>query len=62
MVEFSVNRELISLLKELSFNDLYVSKKKRKYYLPINYYTICNFDLSILPIKLNLPMVCKPMN
>jgi DNA-directed RNA polymerase len=62
LVEFLVNRELISLSKELSFNDLYVAKKKGKYYLPINYYAICNFDLSLLPIKLNLPMVCKPMD
>lgn len=62
LVEFLVNREWISLSKELSFNDLYVAKKKGKYYLPINYYAICNFYLSLLPIKLNLPMVCKPMD
>ncbi|XP_022849119.1 uncharacterized protein LOC111371393 [Olea europaea var. sylvestris] len=61
LVEFLVNRELISFSKELNFNDFYVVKKKGKFYLPINYYAICNFDLSILPIKLNLPMVCKPM-
>lgn len=59
LVDFLVERELISLSDQKNMND-YINKKKGKFYLPLNVYVICNFDLSILPIKLNLPMVCPP--
>lgn len=39
-----------------------IQKKKGKYYLPKLLYAIYNFDISLLPLKLNLPMVCKPVN
>lgn len=62
LVEFLEDRGLISLSRELSIQQDFVAKKKKnKYYTPFNYYAICNFDLSLLPIKLNLPMVCKPL-
>lgn len=63
LVEFLISRELISLNNELSINESSVAKKKKnRYYIPMSYYAICNFDLSLLPIKLNLPMVCKPLD
>lgn len=37
-----------------------VRTSKGSYYLPNNLYVACNFDIKRLPIKLNLPMVCKP--
>ena len=58
MVEFSVERELITLKTEARYmKELPVSKKKGKGCIPLNYYAMWNFSLSILPIKLNLPMV-----
>ena len=59
LVEFMEERELITLFSDLSGT---VRVKKGAYYLPSNLYAICNFDLSLLPIKLNLPMVCKPLD
>ena len=63
LVEFLVDRRLIILSNELCFTDLDAAKKKKgKYYYPKTLYATCNFDLSLLPIKLNLPMVCKPQD
>lgn len=38
-----------------------VEKKKGAYYLPKSIFAVCNFDLSLLPVKLSLPMVCPPL-
>lgn len=63
LVEFLVERKMISLSNDLSFTEIYVSKKKKgKYYIKKNGFAICHFDISLLPIKFNLPMVCKPKN
>ena len=60
LVEFLVERELITLKTEESYTGvLPVSKKKG--YIPLNCYAMCNFYLSLLPIKLNLPMVFEPL-
>lgn len=62
LVEFLDERRLISLSTEFSFNDKSApQKKKGQYYSPTPNYAICNFDLSLLPIKYNLPMVCTPL-
>lgn len=37
-------------------------KKGGSYYIPMSLHAMCNFDLSLLPIKLNLPMVCTPVD
>lgn len=37
-------------------------KSKGKAYFESNLFAVCNFDLSLLPLKLNLPMVCKPLD
>ena len=40
-----------------------VKKKKGASFLPSHLYAVCNFDISLpLPIKLNLPMVCQPLD
>lgn len=63
LLEFLNERQLLSFYNETSYTDvLPVSKKNSKgYYLPNYCYAMCNFDLSLLPIKLNLPMVCTPV-
>ena len=66
LVEFNIEREyiLISLSPNLNMSQLYEVKKDNKghYYIPKKLYAMCNFDYTLLPIKLNLPMVCKPLN
>ena len=52
-------RGLTSLMSDLS-GTVRVKKKKGSYFLPSHLYAVCNFDISLLPIKLNLPMVCRP--
>ncbi|KAG6621672.1 hypothetical protein I3842_Q008800, partial [Carya illinoinensis] len=59
LVQFMEERKLISLMSDLS-GSVRVMKKKGSYFLPSYLYAVCNFDISLLPIKLNLPMVCKP--
>ncbi|YP_005090363.1 DNA-dependent RNA polymerase (mitochondrion) [Phoenix dactylifera] len=61
LVNFLVERGLIHLSSEVSFTEVPVVNKKGKGYIPINCYAMCNFDFSLLPIKLNLPMVCNPL-
>jgi len=61
LVEFLVSRKLIILSTDLGLSDIYVSKKKGKYYYPKKLFAICNFNIGLLPVKLNLPMVCKPV-
>lgn len=61
LVQFMEERELITLTCDLS-GTVRVKKKKGAYFLPKNLYAVCNFDLSLLPIKLNLPMVCPPQD
>lgn len=64
LLEFSVDRGLISLSKGLSFNDLYAAKQKKgKYYLPTNYNAICNFDISDPSDQTQSTngMVCSPL-
>lgn len=63
LVEFLVDRKLIILSNELNFIDNHTTAKKikGKYYYPKTLFATCNFDLSLLPIKLNLPMVYAPV-
>nr|BAD66746.1 orf185 [Beta vulgaris subsp. vulgaris]BAD66786.1 orf185 [Beta vulgaris subsp. vulgaris] len=59
LVEFLLNRKIITLSNEIGYS--YDNKKKdASFYSKKTTYVICNFDLGLLPIKLNLPMVCKP--
>ena len=61
LVNFMEKRNLVKLV--YSSPDIKVVQKKGvSYYLPKHTYVMCNFDLTLLPIKLNLPMVCKPLD
>lgn len=59
LVEFLVERKLITLSTGASYTPVLPVSKMKGYIQ--NCYVICNFDLSILPIKLNLPMVYEPL-
>ncbi|XP_020251012.1 uncharacterized protein LOC109828426, partial [Asparagus officinalis] len=61
LVEFMDERGLITLMNDKSGN-VRVMNKKGAYFIPNHLYAVCNFDISLLPIKLNLPMVCKPLD
>lgn len=61
LVEFMDERGLITLMNDTSGN-IRVMKNKGSYFIPSHLYAVCNFDISLLPIKLNLPMVCKPLD
>lgn len=61
LVEFMEQRGLITLSSDSSGSDR-VMKKGDSYYLPNALYVICNFEISLLPIKLNLPMVFPPLD
>lgn len=52
---------MIVLISDLS-GTVRVQKRKGAYYLPSHLYAVCNFDISLLPIRLNLPMVCRPQD
>lgn len=60
LVEFMEERGMITLVSDIG-GSVRVAKKKESYYLPSALYVLCNFDISLLPIKLNLPMVCPPL-
>lgn len=61
LVQFMEERELIHFHSDLS-RTVRVKMKKGSYFLPSHLYAVCNFDISLLPIKLNLPMVCQPLD
>ena len=62
LVNFMVERELIHLSSDVSFTEVPgLNKNGKGRYIPKNGYAMCNFDLSLLPIKLNLAMVCEPL-
>ncbi|KAL4553846.1 hypothetical protein LXL04_040224 [Taraxacum kok-saghyz] len=60
LVEFMEQRGLISLAND-SGGSTRAMKKGESYYLPKTLFVVCNFDISLLPIKLNLPMVYPPL-
>jgi DNA-directed RNA polymerase len=60
LLDFLSSREVITLTNDLYTVVQYASKKKGSYFYPKSLYAVCNFDLDLLPIKLNLPMVVPP--
>ncbi|XP_058075836.1 probable DNA-directed RNA polymerase [Magnolia sinica] len=62
LVQFMAERELIHLMSGDLSGLSRVQIKKGSYFLPRNLYAVCNFDISLLPIKLNMPMVCPPLD
>lgn len=61
LVEFMEDRGLIELASDLS-GSRRTQKSGNSYYLPKALYVVCKFDISLLPIKLNLPMVYPPLD
>lgn len=61
LVQFMEDRGLITFINDLR-GSVRVIKKQGSYYLPSALYAVCNFDISLLPIKFNLPMVCEPVD
>lgn len=59
LVELMIERGMITLSSEMS-RTVPAQKKQGSYYLPSSLNVLCNFDIALLPIKFNLPMVCKP--
>lgn len=62
LVEFLLERNLLKITNDLSISTekVEIRKKNGKYYKKKASYVFCNFDIGILPIQLNLPMVCPP--
>jgi len=58
LVRFMIDRKLIELKEEGS--SIKAVRRGSSYYLPTHQYVVCTFDVSLLPMRLNLPMVCKP--
>lgn len=58
LVEFMKERDLIQI--DIITSD-HIVKKKNKNSSEKNLFVVCNFELRLLPLKLNLPMVCKPV-
>lgn len=62
LLEFMIERQVIYIESISADDKKAVVKEKGKGYLESNLFAVCNFDLSLLPLKLNLPMVCKPLD
>lgn len=58
LVRFMIDRKLIELKEDVT--SIKAVRRGSSYYLPTHQYVVCTFDVSLLPIRLNLPMVCKP--
>ena len=61
LVEFMIERGIINLINEKNHTVHLPSSKGDKRYMLSHCYVMFNFDLSIIPIKLNLPMVYPPL-
>ena len=62
-----IGKELIDFMLERDFiiihnikDDLSIVKKAGKHYIPSKCYVVCNFDINLLHVKLNLPMIFLP--
>src|SRR5581483_7999524 len=59
LVEFMISRKLIIVDPDESSN--VIKKKSKSYYTETKLNVICNFDIKLLPVKLNLPMIYPPL-
>lgn len=62
LLEFMIERGLVSSITVESFSGVVKKKSKGGYFTPSNLFIVCEFDISLLPIKLNLPMICPPLD
>lgn len=60
LAEFMEERGLITFTDGLT-ESVKICNKKNEFYIPKNISAINNFDISLLPIRLNLPMICPPV-
>lgn len=58
LVHFLLERELKTLSTDVNFKEKVLHNKKG--YYPNNCYAMCNLNFNLLPMKLNLPMICRP--
>jgi len=61
LFQFMLERNVIEYVPNVELQTPQVIKKKGSYFIPKYNYVTCTFDMSLLPTKLNLPMVCKPV-
>lgn len=62
LVGFMMERCLVDFTDKLGGPSAPPEKKGGYYYIARQKYVLCLFDPAILPIKLNLPMVCTPLS
>ncbi|XP_022974198.1 uncharacterized protein LOC111472781 [Cucurbita maxima] len=62
LLEFMEERGLVSSITMESFGSGVKKKSKGGYYYESNLFIVCNFDVTLLPIKLNLPMIYPPLD
>lgn len=61
LVQFMLERGMITLINQR--NDKQVKFQfQSKFTFRNSLYVICNFDLTLLPVRLNLPMIYKPID
>lgn len=61
LTQLVIERDFIKIVKP----DGSTKVKKSKggsYYKEENLFAVCNLDMSLLPVKVNLPMICKPLD
>lgn len=58
LLTFMIEREIIKIIDNQ--NEQVVTKGSSSYFQKHALFAICNFSISELPMKINLPMLCKP--
>lgn len=58
LVRYMLDRKLIDL--QAHSPSIQAMKRGKSYYIPTHQYVVCSFDVTLLPLRLNLAMVCKP--
>jgi len=61
LFQFMLERKVIEYAPNVELQTTLLIKKKGSYLTPQYNYVTCTFYISLLPTKLNLPMVCKPV-
>ncbi|KAK8488086.1 hypothetical protein V6N11_019756 [Hibiscus sabdariffa] len=61
LVSFNHERNFILLYNDFDPIKVIPKEKDKKYYLPRNLYDVCKFNVALLPIKLDLTMICPPL-
>ncbi|KAJ3681948.1 hypothetical protein LUZ60_014521 [Juncus effusus] len=62
LIQFMEMRDIIHIFTDVGIKREVVCIEPGKVYIKESMYMVCNFDLTLLPVKLSLPMVCRPLN